>query len=53
MKLDEIRCIAKSLRMPAGKLSQTALIKSIPEGNFDCRAYAGTSDQTGSRWNLI
>lgn len=43
MKLDEIRCIAKSLRMSAGKLSQNALIKSIPEGNFNCRTYAGTS----------
>lgn len=54
MKLEEIRSIAKSHSIKPGKLSRTALIKSIQisEGSFDCfaTAYAGECDQTGCCW---
>jgi len=54
MKLEEIRSIAKSKNIKSGKLSKTALVKSIQssEGNFDCfaTAYAGECDQLGCCW---
>lgn len=54
MKLEEIRSIAKSHRINAGKLSKTELIKSIQigEGNFDCfaTAYDGVCDQMNCLW---
>lgn len=54
MKLEEIRSIAKSRSINAGKLSKTKLIKSIQigEGNFDCfaTAYDGVCDQINCLW---
>lgn len=54
MKLEQIRTIAKSHSIHPGKLSKTALIKSIQtaEGNFDCfaTAYNGECDQGGCSW---
>jgi len=54
MKLEQIRTIAKSHHITLGKLSKTALIKSIQteEGNFDCfaTAYDGECDQTACSW---
>ena len=54
MKLEEIRSIAKSHSINAGKLSKAELIKSIQsgEGNFDCfaTAYDGVCDQLNCLW---
>lgn len=54
MKMEEVRCIAKSLSIKPQHLSKTELIKSIQtgEGNFDCFATAssGECDQVGCRW---
>ena len=54
MKREEIREIAESHGIHAGKRSKSELIKSIQleEGNFDCfgTAYAGECDQTGCSW---
>ena len=54
MKLEQIRTIAKSQGINPGKLSKSAMIKSIQvvEGNFDCyaTAYGGECDQCSCCW---
>lgn len=54
MKLEQVRTIAKSQGIHAGKLSKTELVKLIQasEGNFDCfsTAFGGECDQTGCSW---
>lgn len=54
MKLEEIRSIARSHSIKPGRLTKTALIRSIQtrEGNFDCFATAtdGICDQAGCSW---
>jgi hypothetical protein len=54
MKLEEIRTIAKSLRIKPSNLSKTELIRKTQakEGNFDCYATASNRecDQTNCLW---
>ena len=54
MKLEEIRSIARSHSIKPGRLTKTALIRSIQsrEGNFDCFATASDviCDKDGCNW---
>ena len=54
MNLPEIRCLARERGLKPGKLSKTALIRSLQrqEGNFDCfaTAFTGECDQIDCLW---
>lgn len=54
MNLENIRSMAESRGVHPGRLSKTALVKTlqVKEGNFDCFATAssGECDQSGCSW---